>query len=273
LLHDILRQFFEKHRREYLPSRDAQALRRELAETADRVFDEHERLVPPLNPRIWEIDREIRKLILDQVLLYELRLQERTAKRGIRPAYFELAFGRASQAADTASLPDYLKLERNDETALVQGQIDRVDTNEEEHVAVAYDYKLSYGARLDDIESGRQVQIPIYLAALEQLFLPGYTLAGGGYYRLRGTGSRLNQGLYRAKFADCTSVTSSKTKLDDIEWNRIRSEVTKRVWEFIDGMRAGDFTVKPSLGKTTCKFCDYSAVCRYDTYRISRKRS
>ena len=40
-----------------------------------QVFDEHEDLVPPLNPRIWEIDREIRKLILDQVLLYELRLR------------------------------------------------------------------------------------------------------------------------------------------------------------------------------------------------------
>jgi ATP-dependent helicase/DNAse subunit B len=273
LLHDILRRFFEKHRREYLPSLDARELRRELAETADGVFDEHERLVPPLNPRIWEIDREIRKLILDQVLLFELRLQERTNPRGIRPAYFELAFGRASQAADAASLPDYLKLERNDETALVQGQIDRVDVSEEEHVAVAYDYKLSYGAKLDDIESGRQVQIPIYLAALEQLFLKGFTLAGGGYYRLRGTGGRLNQGLYRAKFAECTSVTSSKTKLDDIEWNRIRNEVGTRVWQFIDGMRAGTFKVKPSLGKTTCKFCDFSAVCRYNTYRISHKRS
>ncbi len=276
LLHDILRRFFEKHRRDYLPSRDARDLRRELAQTADQVFDEHERLVPPLNPRIWEIDREIRKLILDQVLLYELRLQERAARHGIRPAYFELAFGRASQAADAASLPDYLKLERGGggaaETALVQGQIDRVDTSEEERVAVAYDYKLSYGAKLDDIESGRQVQIPIYLAALEQLFLPGFTLAGGGYYRLRGTGGRLNQGLYRSTLADCTYVTSPKTKLDDVEWNRIRKEVGKRVWQFIDGMRAGDFKVKPSLGKTTCKFCDFSAVCRYDTYRISRKR-
>ncbi|HSP63598.1 MAG TPA: PD-(D/E)XK nuclease family protein, partial [Pyrinomonadaceae bacterium] len=218
LLHDILRRFFEKHRREYLPSLDSDKLRRELADVADQVFDEHEDLVPPLNPRIWEIDREIRKLILDLVLLYELRLQERKDRRGMRPAYFELAFGRASQAADAASLPDYLKLERSGagaaEAALVQGQIDRVDTNDDERVAVAYDYKLSFGAKLDDIESGRQVQIPIYLAALEQLFLKGFTLAGGGYYRLRGAGSRLNQGLYRAKFADCTSVTSSKTKLD-----------------------------------------------------------
>jgi ATP-dependent helicase/DNAse subunit B len=145
--------------------------------------------------------------------------------------------------------------------------------NLEEKVAVAYDYKLSQGAKLEDIEAGRQVQIPIYLAALEQLFLKGFDLAGGGYYRLRGSGGRLNQGMYQAKFADCTSVTSNRTKLDEVEWHRIRREVQKKVWEFIDGIRAGNFRVRPSLGKTTCKFCDYAPVCRYDTFRISRKRS
>ena len=276
LLHDILRRFFEGYRHQYLPSLDREELRREMAKVADQVFAEHALLVPPLNPRIWKIDCEIRKLILDQVLLYELRLQEKTNDRGIRPAYFELAFGRASQASDPGSSQDYLKLQRPDtdpaETALLQGQIDRVDVNERERVAVAYDYKLSQGAKLDDIETGRQVQIPIYLAALEQLFLPGYTLAGGGYYKLKSRGPRLNQGLYRRMFADCTDTTRA-TQVDDAEMDRIRNVVRKRVWEFIDGMRGGHFKVKPSLGKLTCKFCDYSAVCRYDTYRISQKRS
>ena len=275
LLHDILRRFFEGYRKQYLPGLDREELRRRLGETADDVFKEHERMVPPLNQRIWKIDCEIRKLILDQVLLYELRLQERTNQRGIRPAYFELAFGRASQASDPSSSADYLKLERDrdgaTETALFQGQIDRVDINEREQLAVAYDYKLSQGAKLADIETGRQVQIPIYLAALEQLFLPGYTLAGGGYYKLKARGPRLNQGLYRRMFADCTDTTRA-TQVDDAEMDRIRKEVSRRVWEFIDGMRGGHFRVQPSLGKLTCKFCDYSAVCRYDTYRISRKR-
>ena len=72
-------------------------------------------------------------------------------------------------------------------------------------------------------------------------------------------------------FGDCTDVTSRMTK-DDPEWHRIRGEVSRRVWQFIDGMRAGDFRVQPSLGKKTCEYCDYAAVCRYDTYRISRKR-
>jgi ATP-dependent helicase/DNAse subunit B len=275
LLHDILRRFFEGYRKQYLPGLDPETLRRRLGETADDVFKEHERMVPPLNQRIWKIDCEIRKLILDQVLRYELRLQERTNQRGIRPAYFELAFGLASEASDPSSSADYLKLSRDragaTETALCQGQIDRVDISERDRLAVAYDYKLSQGAKLDDIESGRQVQIPIYLAALEQLFLPGYTLAGGGYYKLKARGPRLNQGLYRRMFADCTDTTKA-TQVDDAEMNRIRDEVRQRVWEFIDGMRGGHFRVQPSLGKLTCKFCDYSAVCRYDTYRISRKR-
>ncbi|MDX6557980.1 MAG: ATP-dependent helicase/nuclease subunit, partial [Blastocatellia bacterium] len=201
LLHDILRRFFEGYRRQYLPDLNRAELREQLSKTADDVFSEHERLVPPLNERIWKIDCEIRKLILDQVLLYELRLQERTNARGIRPAYFELAFGRASQASDPNSSLDYLKMERTGvdgtETALFQGQIDRVDINEREGVAVAYDYKLSQGAKIEDIEAGRQIQIPIYLAALEQLFLPEYELAGGGYYKLKARGPRLNQGIYR----------------------------------------------------------------------------
>jgi ATP-dependent helicase/nuclease subunit B len=275
LLHDILRRFFEGHRKQYLPDLNREDLRRQLSQTADDVFREHEALVPPLNQRIWKIDCEIRKLILDQVLLYELRLQEKTKSRGIRPAYFELAFGRASQASDPSSSPDYLKFERaalnGTEHALLQGQIDRVDINERDGVAVAYDYKLSQGARLEDIETGRQVQIPIYLAALEQLFLPGYELAGGGYYKLKSRGPRLNQGVYRTMFTDCTDTTRA-THVDDLKFAQLRREVEKKVWEFIDGMRGGHFKVRPSLGKTTCKFCDYAAVCRYEPYRISQKR-
>jgi ATP-dependent helicase/DNAse subunit B len=273
LLHDILRRFFENHRGDYLPAHDREQLRHELSATADQVFQEHEDKVPPLNERIWKIDCEIRKLILDQVLLYELKLQEKTNARGVRPTFFELAFGRASEYSDPHSSAEYLKVSRAGagEVALIQGQIDRVDVNEAEGLAIAYDYKLSKGASLDDIRSGRQMQIPIYLAALEQIFLPRFELGGGGYYTLRGKAPRLNQGLYRTAYEDCTNVTSRWTKLDDPEWQRIRRDVSRRVWEFIDGMRQGHFRVKPSLGKHTCKFCDYADMCRYDAYRINRK--
>jgi ATP-dependent helicase/DNAse subunit B len=296
LLHDILRRFFELHRKDYLPDKNRDKLLEELARVADDVFAEHERKVPPLNERIWKIDCEIRKLILEQVLLHELRLQEKTQPRGMIPTFFELAFGRVSEESDPDSTTEYLRIERDGgtssgttvrrpvesepqpagspsyaEAALIQGQIDRVDVSESCKTVVAYDYKLSQGARIIDMEAGRQMQIPIYLAALEQLFLPSFELAGGGYYRLRGKGKRLNQGLYRKMLGDCTYVSSYTAMVDDVQWQRLRRDISRRVWQFIDAMRAGDFRVKPSQGKTTCKFCDYSAVCRYDGYRISRK--
>ena len=277
LLHDILRRFFERHRKQYLPALDREALRAEINAVADEVFKEHERLVPPLNERIWKIDCEIRKLILEQVLLHDLRLQEKTQARGMLPTYFELAFGHPSQASDPSSKADYLKIARpgdgSAEAASIQGQIDRVDVSESGRSVVAYDYKTSQGAKQKDMSAGRQLQIPIYLAALEQLFLPSFELAGGGYYRLRGRGQRLNEGLYRKMLSDCTNVTSRMAVVDDVEWQRVRNEVSRRVWQFIDGMRAGDFRVRPSEGKKTCKFCDHSAVCRYDTYRINRKKN
>ena len=48
--------------------------------------------------------------------------------------------------------------------------------------------------------------------------------------------------------------------------------MTARIWDFLDRMRAGRFTVEPSEGYKTCKFCDYVAVCRYEKYRIDRKK-
>ena len=132
LLHDILRRFLEGHRREPLHKLDRKKLQTELAGIADKVFDEHERVVPPLNKQIWKIDREIRKILLDQVLLYELEVQEAAEKEGMLPAFFEVAFGGMKSAAkDPDSKDAPLELTREtfvgEEAIKISGQIDRVD--------------------------------------------------------------------------------------------------------------------------------------------------
>ena len=276
LLHDILRRFFERHRREALHKSDRKKLQRELAMIADNVFDEHERVVPPLNRQIWKIDREIRKILLDQVLLYELEIQEAAEGQQVLPAYFEVAFGGMKSAAkDPDSKEDPLELSRKtfvgDETIKISGQIDRVDVASDDTL-IAYDYKLSTGSSRSDIVSGRSLQLPIYLEALEKLILPDQPIAGGGYYVIRGAQDRRNKGLYRASQLEYLHLRAKNSIFTDEDWQRIRSEVVKRIWEFLDGMRAGRFDVDPSERYKTCRFCDYSAVCRYDRDRIDRKK-
>jgi ATP-dependent helicase/DNAse subunit B len=276
LLHDILRRFFERHRREPLHKLDRKKLQTELAGIADKVFDEHERVVPPLNKQIWKIDREIRKILLDQVLLYELEVQEAAEQEGMLPSYFEVAFGGMKSAAkDPDSKDEPLELAREtfvgEETIRISGQIDRVDVARDNTV-VAYDYKLSTGSSRYDMLSGRSLQLPIYLEALEKLILPDHPIAGGGYYIIRGAQDRRNKGLYRASQLDYLHLRAKNSIFSDEDWDSIRAQVVAKIWEFLDRMRAGDFRVDPSERLKTCRFCDYRALSRYDRDRIERKK-
>jgi ATP-dependent helicase/DNAse subunit B len=276
LLHDVLRRFFERHRREPLHKLDRKKLQTELATIADKVFDEHERVVPPLNKQIWKIDREIRKILLDQVLLYELEVQEAAAQEEVLPSYFEVAFGGMKSAAkDPDSKDAPLELTREtfvgDETIKISGQIDRVDVARDNTI-VAYDYKLSTGSSRWDMLSGRSLQLPIYLEALEKLILPDHAIAGGGYYIIRGAQDRRNKGLYRASQLDYLRLRAKNSIFSDEDWEEIRAQVVAKIWEFLDRMRAGDFRVDPSERLKTCRFCDYRAVSRYDRDRIERKK-
>jgi ATP-dependent helicase/DNAse subunit B len=278
LLHDILRRFFERHRRQRLTELNRESLQQELRELADRVFDEHERVVPPLNKQIWKIDREIRKILLDQVLLYELGIQEEAAAEGVVPAYFEVAFGGMKSAArDPDSKEEPLELTRStfvgEETIKVSGQIDRVDVASD-NTLIAYDYKLSMGSTKEDIKSGRSLQLPIYLEALERLILPDHPIAGGGYYVIRGGNERRNRGLHRAAALQYSKIRSNvNAVMSDDEWQQIRDDVIAKIWNFLDHIRAGEFGVNPSEKNKTCRFCDFAAVCRYDRYRIDGKKA
>jgi ATP-dependent helicase/DNAse subunit B len=191
------------------------------------------------------------------------------------PALFEVAFGGTRSAArDPESTDKPLELVRRtfvgEETMRVSGQIDRVDVAADNTV-IAYDYKLSVGANMNDITSGRSLQLPIYLEALEKLILPDQAIAGGGYYIIRGSSNRRNQGLYRTSKNNYLKLKARNSVVSDEEWQSIRQEVIEKIWEFLDGMRAGQYLVNPSERIKTCRFCDFAAVCRYDRDRIDSK--
>src|SRR6185436_1570085 len=210
-------------------------------------------------------------------LLYELGIQEEAAAAGVVPAYFEVAFGGMKSASrDPHSKAEPLELTRStfvgEESIKVSGQIDRVDVATD-NTLIAYDYKLSMGSTKDDIKSGRSLQLPIYLEALERLILPNHQIAGGGYYVIRGGNERRNRGLHRATQLQYSGISNRVLGvMSDEEWQHIRDDVIAKIWDFLDYMRAGQFAVNPSEKKKTCRFCDFAAVCRYDRYRIDGKR-
>jgi ATP-dependent helicase/DNAse subunit B len=192
------------------------------------------------------------------------------------PAYFEVAFGGMKSAAkDPYSKDAPLELAREtfvgEESIKISGQIDRVDVARDNTV-VAYDYKLSTGSSRWDMISGRSLQLPIYLEALEKLILPDHAIAGGGYYIIRGAQDRRNKGLYRASQLDYLQLRAKNSIFTDEDWEEIRAQVVAKIWEFLDRMRAGEFRVDPSERLKTCRFCDYRAVSRYDRDRIERKK-
>ena len=276
LLHEALRRFFTRHRRQRLARRDRQKLRDEMRHVASEVFDEHERAVPPLNVRVWEIDREIYQLQLAEVVDHEIAFQEKADADGPLPTYFELGFGMARGIRDETSTSEFLTLERDDssktgkEAIRLRGQIDRIDLASDGTV-IAYDYKSSRGAAHADMIEGRDLQIAIYLEAIENLFFVGNQIAGGGYYVLRGCDR--NRGLYRKELDSYTGIgTRVSSRVDESQWLSDRATMRARIWHFVDAIRAGRFVVKPTAPEQTCDICDFATVCRFEKFRILRKR-
>ena len=272
LLHEALRRFFMNHRDKRLDPADRIKLREEMRSIADKVFSEHERAVPPLNIHVWKIDREIHQLQLAQVVDYEIDLQSKCDDDGMLPAYFELGFGMEHGTRDERSTPEFLTMLRDDESPLttgtirLRGQIDRIDIARD-GTLIAYDYKLSKGASQKDMLEGRDLQIGIYLDAMESLFFPGQAIAGGGYYVLR-TCIR-NRGLYRKDFDRYTQLGAGvSSRVEDEQWIEYRRTMRLRIWDFIDNIRSGVFVVNPTAPDQTCGPCDFAAICRYEKYRI-----
>ena len=204
--------FLSSTRRQQLNQFDRDELREELRELADRVFDEHERVVPPLNKQIWKIDREIRKILLDQVLLYELEVQEKAAPPELYRHILKWHLAMKSTAARdpgsknrTAGADTRNFCRRRDDEDQRANRSRRCRTDQ---TLIAYDYKLSTGSSKEDIKAGRSLQLPIYLEALEKLIFPDQQIAGGGYYMIRGGDERRNRGLHRASACSYSGIST-----------------------------------------------------------------
>ena len=191
------------------------------------------------------------------------------------PTYFEVRFGPETRGgadtSDRASTPLPFELDLGAERIRLTGQIDRVDVGRVGEVTVfnIIDYKSGQEVKLklDKVRSGRQLQLPLYALAAEQLLLAeqGAVALATGYWNIRGKGFETRPGasLQLHELADQTLRTSA-------DWQQLQPEIFNRVQQLIRGIRKGEFPVYNEDEHCT-RSCALSTICRIGQIRNMEK--
>lgn len=226
-------------------------------------------------------DQELERLLgsvdglgREGVLTRFLRLQAAAANPAV-PTHFELSFGsypgmgpRDPLSTNTAyAIGDP---ESGDEVRLL-GKIDRVDRTADGRFIV-FDYKTGREPRVAEIAQGLNLQLPLYLLAVESLLGDAglHEGVGGAYLLLRDLEHCGRRGLFADEnHRNTTYVSHGKQGLyNREEYRQLLDTVRGYVLSYARAMRNGVFHVTPHNPATTCPGCPYAQSCRLDPRRI-----
>ena len=273
LVHRTLYRFYTAHgeaaeRTENLAENIAE-LRRQGRQVAEEMR---------LTGFFWE--RELERLLgsddgeREGILPRFLRLQAASTNPAV-PTHFELSFGSYSGMGEgdpqsTTTLYAIKDSETGNEVRIA-GKIDRIDRTADGSFVV-FDYKTGRMPSVADIDTGLNLQLPLYLLAAESLFgeLGLRKGAGAAYLMLRDLEDCGRSGL----FADATHrntayVASGRYGIYDHEAYRQRLDVVRGfVLSYTRAMRRGIFHVTTHDPTKICPHCPYQQSCRLDPQRM-----
>ena len=237
------------------------------------------------------VDAAIREIERRQIAAWaeDLAMQDadyRTAWKAfdepLEPTYFEARFGPGSRRSDSpgdAELstdePFTLATLVDGATEHVQftGQIDRIDVGRvgDSLVFNVIDYKTSARAAVKDEEmlAGRQIQLPLYAMAVEELLLAGQNAVPltAGYWSVLGRGYALG------------ARTGGPLKIHDYrdgslsaspDWIATREAIVSKIGELIANIRSGRFPVHNENAHCT-DHCEFRTICRIAHVRSLEK--
>ena len=273
LVHRILYRFYAAHgeaaeRAENLAENIAK-LRRQGRQVAEEM---------KLTGFFWE--RELERLLgsdggeREGVLPRFLRLQAASTNPAV-PTHFELSFGSypGMGEGDQQSTTELYAIDDPETGSEVRiaGKIDRIDRTADGSFVV-FDYKTGRMPSVADIDTGLNLQLPLYLLAAESLFgeLELRQGAGAAYLMLRDLEDCGRSGL----FADATHrntayVTSGRYGIYDHEAYRQRLDAVRGfVLSYTRAMRRGVFHVTTHDPDKICPHCPYQQSCRLDPQRM-----
>ena len=225
-------------------------------------------------------DRELEHLLgsddeeREGILPRFLRLQAAAANPAV-PTHFELSFGsypgmgeRDPQSTTTLYAID--DPETGNEVRIA-GKIDRIDRTDDGRFIV-FDYKTGRMPSVADIDTGLNLQLPLYLLAAESLFEESGLREGAGaaYLMLRDLEDCGRSGLFAdAAHRNTAYVASGRYGIYDHEAYRQRLDAVRGfVLSYARAMHRGVFRVTNHDPAKICPHCPYQQSCRLDPQRM-----
>lgn len=228
----------------------------------------------------WQIERE--ELLgspggggmIERLLRYE-----RTRSLSVRPAYFELSFGRYGRSVQDAD-----PLIRHDQPIQIgavqyRGRVDRVE--KDERVFSIIDYKTGSSVPSPrDMQLGMSLQLPLYLVAVEQLLLeheqkPFKGVAGLYYMLSEDVAEKVALGVKDFKGKAFHVPASKRPHLcSEQELHDMIRVAVAFSDSYVNAIARGEFSLtSEEKVKKVCRVCDYSTICRIQTREWVERRS
>ena len=250
LFHEVAELFLRERRdASLLPIRNTQEERERLLALGDERLEAWVEGSPPRLILLWRAEKKVFSQLLTEWLAREA---ESYRTRKTMPAHFEVSFGMPYRKSGTKEphrdLPVEIPLD-DGSVLKISGQIDRIDRIDAAAGGglVLRDYKTGKAPMDNDaslFKGGRQLQIPFYILAAQEIF-PGEKVVEAFL-------DYVNAGRQVAfQPAKATSATFKALLL-----------------QIADLMGHGVFIQEP----TACTFCDFSSVCGPAPVLESRKR-
>jgi len=163
---------------------------------------------------------------------------------GVLPEAFEWSFG----GDDGAPLPELRVGER---LVRFRGRVDRVDVGADGHRVRLVDYKTGKGkTEADRVASGRDVQLPVYVLALQAAREPGAAEVVAEYRMVRRQGG-------------------FKTQQLPGDPDELREGLQATLAVAVTGIEGGFFPRLPDTQR--CRFCDEADACGADRVAFAAK--
>jgi ATP-dependent helicase/nuclease subunit B len=206
---------------------------------------------------------KVRNEMLNTLLTFESMERESNLPT-FKPSMFEAKFG--DEEIETLKIGD-----RDKGGIEISGKIDRVDISEVngEKVGIIIDYK--YGQtefRLTELEEGLDLQLPIYILALRDVFK--IVPIAAEFYALK---TSKKTGIYNRELIDKLKLNIKPAKkslsVDTKEFNKRLKDAEDHILKFSREIRKGRIELAPAnidlCGEGNC---DFANVCRIDKWRL-----